>query len=211
MVVAIDGPAASGKSTVARTLAPKIGAQYINTGSMYRAATWLVLRHHIDPRDDAAVATLIAHADIRCDLASGTLQFEHIDPEPHLREPVINDNVSTVASIPAVRERLVTEQRRLALGHTVVMEGRDIGSIVFPDTPYKYYIDATPEVRRQRRTAQGHIDNPGARDQLDLTRAHSPLTISADAEVIDSSHLSIDAVVERIVASLASKGFPAAS
>lgn len=208
-VVAIDGPAASGKSSVARELARRIGFVYVNSGAMYRAVTWHVLEQGIDPGDRSAVAELAGRMRMDCDLDGdeSRILIEGTDPTSHLRDVRVNDDVSLVSSVPRVREVLVEKMRAYALSHDVVMEGRDIGSVVFPETPYKFYIDASQEIRSQRRAAQGQTDRIAARDEADSSRSTSPLTIAPDAEVIDSSALSIDGVVSQIVDRLKAKGF----
>jgi cytidylate kinase len=208
-VIAIDGPAASGKSSVARELARRIGFVYVNSGAMYRAVTWYVLDRGIDPADANAVAELAGKLDMTCDLDSdeSRILIGGIDPSPHLRDVRVNGDVSLVSSVPRVREVLVEKMRGYALAHDVVMEGRDIGSAVFPETPFKFYIDASPEIRSQRRAAQGQTDRIAARDQADSSRSASPLMIAPDAEVIDSSTLSIAGVVNTILERLAAKGF----
>jgi cytidylate kinase len=207
-VVAIDGPAASGKSSVALELAKQLGFAYVNSGAMYRAITWHVLERGADPQDAAAVTRVIEAARIECDLQNGEsrILIDGVDPSAHLRDPRVNKAVSPVSSVPRVRELLVEKMRAYALDQDVVMEGRDIGSVVFPDTPYKFYIDATPEIRTQRRAAQGQTDQIFARDQADSTRRDSPLTIADDAHVIDSSHLSIAGVVREIMEHLKARG-----
>ena len=177
-VVAIDGPAASGKSSVARELALRLGFAYINSGAMYRAATWYVLENGVTPDDAEQIAQLIESAPIVCDLEQNEsrIRFGEVDPANFLRDD------------------------------SVVMEGRDIGSVVFPDTPYKFYIDASPEIRRQRRAAQGQRDQIAARDRADSSRRASPLIIAEDAHVIDSSNLTIDGVVGEIIGQLKKKG-----
>jgi cytidylate kinase len=207
-VVAIDGPAASGKSSVARELAKKIGFDYVNSGAMYRAVTWHVLQNGIPAEDDEAVAHLIENARITCDLdrAESRILINGVDPEEHLRDDRVNNGVSAVSSVPRVREILVERMRAYARDHDVVMEGRDIGSVVFPDTPYKFYIDASPEVRFRRRQAQGERDQITARDRADSSRRASPLIIAEDAHVIDSSDLTIDGVVDEIIGRLKMKG-----
>jgi cytidylate kinase len=207
-VVAIDGPAASGKSSVARDLARKLGFVYVNSGAMYRAITWHVLNHGIDPHDTAAVARLVESTQLDCDLDGNEsrIRIDGVDPAAHLRDVRVNQNVSLVSSVPRVREILVAKMRAYARNHDVVMEGRDIGSVVFPDTPYKFYVDASPEIRSHRRAAQGQTDQIAARDRLDSSRRDSPLTIAPDAEVIDTSNLSIEEVVDKIVARLKAKG-----
>lgn len=208
VVIAIDGPAASGKSSVARTLARRLGYLYVNTGAMYRAVTWHVMRRGADPLNPAAVLGLLARSDIRCGLngAESQIIMDGDDPAPHLTGQAVNDNVSAVSTIAGVRELLVARQREYIASHNLVMEGRDIGSVVFPDTPYKFYIDASPEVRARRRAAQGLQDEIHARDRQDSSRKSSPLTIAEDAEVIDSSHLTIDGVVGEIIGRLKRKG-----
>ena len=207
-VIAIDGPAASGKSSVARQLARRLRFVYVNSGAMYRAITWFVLQRKIDPRDAEAIATAVERARIECDLHddSSRLFIDGTDPATHLRDVHVNDGVSLVSSVPRVREILVEKMRNYARDHDVVMEGRDIGSVVFPETAYKFYIDASPEIRSQRRAAQGQADQIAARDRADSSRTASPLTIADDAHVIDSSNLTIDEVVQKIVEQLRCKG-----
>lgn len=207
-VVAIDGPAASGKSSVARELARQIGFDYVNSGAMYRAVTWHVLENAIPPGDGNAVARLVEDTRIDCalDRDGSRLLINGVDPEAHLREDRVNEEVSSVSSVPRVREILVEKMRAYARDHDVVMEGRDIGSVVFPDTPYKFYIDASPDVRLRRRQAQGQRDEIAARDRADSSRRASPLIIAEDAHVIDSSNLTIDGVVGEIVGRLKMKG-----
>lgn len=214
MVIAIDGPAASGKSSVARALAQRLGFGYVNSGGFYRAVTWFVLEQGVSPHDGPAVADLLERAKVSCLFLDGesVVEFDGVDPEPFLRETRINAHVSAVASVPAVRAGLTAKLRALAEGCDVVMEGRDIGSAVFPQTAYKFYIDASPEVRAQRRQAQaaGEQDEIAARDRTDSTRRTSPLVIAEDAHVIDSSRLTIDGVVGEIIGRLKLKGLPAA-
>jgi len=208
IVIAIDGPAASGKSSVARQLAQRIGFLYVNTGAMYRAIAWLATLRQIPAADTGRVQQLLHFSDIECGVTEGesTILVDHLDPTPHLNEAAVNATVSAIASIVDVRRLLVLKQRAYARDHDLVMEGRDIGSAVFPQTPYKFYIDASLEVRAQRRARQGHEDSIAARDQTDSTRVASPLLIAEDAHVIDSSHLTIDGVVGEIVGRLKLKG-----
>ncbi len=207
-VIAIDGPAASGKSSVARELARRLGFVYVNSGAMYRAAAWHVLQKAIAPDDDAAVTKLIESAPLVCDLDKNEsrIMIGGVDPAQFLHDDRVNDSVSLVSSVPRVREILVEKMRRYAVEHDVVMEGRDIGSVVFPDTAYKFYIDASSEVRLQRRTAQGYRDQIAARDHADSSRRASPLIIAEDAHVIDSSNLTIEGVVGEIIERLKLKG-----
>lgn len=207
-VVAIDGPAASGKSSVARQLARKIGFVYVNSGAMYRAITWFVLDRGIDLHDSARITELVDAARIDCDLdqRESRILIDGIDPSTHLRDVGVNSGVSLVSSVPRVRELLVEKMHSYAKEHDVVMEGRDIGSVVFPETPFKFYIDASPDIRSKRRAAQGQADQIAARDRADSSRQTAPLVIAADAHVIDSSELSIEGVVDEIIRRLGAKG-----
>lgn len=208
-VIAIDGPAASGKSSVARQLALRLGFAYVNSGAMYRAVTWSVLDAGIDPSDKSRIAELIATLSLDGVLKDRELHLliDNVDPAEHLHEDRVNSKVSRVSTVPEVRRLLVQRMRDYARKHDLVVEGRDIGSVVFSDTPYKFYIDASPEVRAQRRAAQGHRDEIARRDQADSSRATSPLIVAKDAEVIDTSHLTVDQVVDEIVKRLGDKQF----
>jgi len=200
-VIAIDGPAASGKSSVARQLARRLGFVYVNSGAMYRAVTWSVLKAGIDPADERRIAELIATLSVGGVLKDRELHLliDNVDLTEHLHEDRVNSEVSRVSTVPEVREILVRRMRDYANKHDLVVEGRDIGSIVFSETPYKFYIDASPEVRAQRRAAQGHRDEIARRDQADSSRAASPLVVAEDAEVIDTSNLTVEQVVDEIV------------
>jgi cytidylate kinase len=132
---------------------------------------------------------------------------DSVDLTEHLHEDRVNSEVSRVSTVPEVRNVLLQRMRDYANKHDLVVEGRDIGSVVFSDTPYKFYIDASPEVRAQRRTAQGHRDEIARRDRADSSRATSPLIVAKDAEMIDTSNLTIDGVVDEIVARLRRKRF----
>jgi len=200
-VVAIDGPAASGKSTVARLLAKRLGFVYVNTGAMYRAVTWLALRHGIDPSDAQAVSALLDSTPMEFGVAEAesTIRMDGMDPSPYLNDPAVAAHVSAIAAIPKVREVLVTRQREYARDVDLVMEGRDIGSVVFPETPHKFYIDASEEVRAKRRAAQGLRDDLAARDKKDSSRSTAPLKIAEGAHVIDSTCLTIEGVVEEVL------------
>lgn len=207
-VVAIDGPAASGKSSVAREVAKRLGFDYVNSGAMYRAATWDALEHAISPEDGAAVAGLLENSrlDFHLDGEGSRLLIDGVDPAEHLWDERVNNEVSRVSSIPRVREILVAKMRACAGDRDLVVEGRDIGSVVFPGTPYKFYIDASPEVRMRRRIAQGQRDEIAARDRADSSRLTSPLVIAEGAHVIDSSNLTIEGVADEIIGQLKMKG-----
>jgi len=209
-VIAIDGPAASGKSSVARELARRLGFVYVNSGAMYRAVTWYVLENNVDPTDSDRIIELVESARVTCDLQNNQsrILIDDVDPADHLRDDRVNDGVSLVSRVPRVREILVAKMRDYARDHDLVMEGRDIGSVVFPDTPYKFYIDASPEVRSQRRARQGERDAIAKRDHADSSRRASPLVVAKDAEFIDTSNLTIDGVVDEIIRRLKLQGFP---
>lgn len=201
VVIAIDGPAASGKSSVARELAQRLKFVYVNSGAMYRAITWSVLNCGIDPANKDRIIELIGKSSFTGKLSDSEfhLLIDDLDLAEHLHEKRVNAEVSRVSTVPAVRKIVVQQMRDYAAKHDLVVEGRDIGSVVFPDTPYKFYIDASPEVRAQRRAAQGHRDEIARRDEADSSRPASPLIVAKDAEVIDTSHLSVDGVVEEIL------------
>jgi cytidylate kinase len=207
-VIAIDGPAASGKSSVARELARRLSFVYVNSGAMYRAITWRVLEKGIDPDDAGRIAELVEAVSITCEIKKNQshILIDDVDPTEHLRIDRVNKNVSRVSTVPQVRKILDQKMHGYARGHDLVVEGRDIGSVVFPGTPYKFYIDASPEVRLRRRAAEGQRDEIAARDRADSSRPASPLIIAEDALVIDSSHLTIDGVVGEIIGRLKIKG-----
>lgn len=200
-VITIDGPAASGKSSVARMLAERLGFVYVNTGAMYRAVTWWVLENGVDPGDENAVMALLDSTEIDWEITGteSSICIAGQDPTPHLREERVNRNVSLVSGLPAVRAELTEKQRDYADRFNVVMEGRDMGTVVFPESPLKFYIDASPEVRAQRRALQGEQDAVTERDQKDASRAAAPLKIADDANVIDSSNLTIEGVVGEVI------------
>lgn len=212
--IAIDGPAGTGKSTLARTLAARLGGAYLDTGAMYRVATLQVLRAGIDPEDAAAViaATADLHLEIGTDAGSERILLGGEDVSEEIRTEHVTVNVSAVSAVPEVRENLVELQRRLAsAGGTVVLEGRDIGTVVLPDAEVKVYLTASAEIRARRRTDQDLAAGREAdydsvlaavieRDRKDSTRAASPLRPAEDAVVIDTSDLSLDEVLDRLVA-----------
>lgn len=211
--IAIDGPAASGKSAVGQALAERLGYRFLDTGAMYRAVTWFALRRDVDVRDEAALAELIGsiHLDVSSGGESTSVLVNGDDATPHLRDPDVEANVSLVSQVPVVRDALVRIQRDLARSGSIVMAGRDIGTVVLPDAPLKIYLDASPEVRATRRAAQlDQSDDPAdkdalangiaARDRIDSSRATSPLTAAPDAVIIDTDELSLGEVVRKIEA-----------
>ena len=204
-VITIDGPAASGKSSIARLVAQRLGFTYVNTGNMYRAVTWAVLQAGVDPQDAEAVRSATSSILIESPVVEGQTQVciaGHSLTDADLNSDPVNRAVSFIARLNEVRERLVAEQRVLVLLGPLVMEGRDIGSVVFPQSPHKIYIDANEEVRASRRGAQGHADQIAERDRLDKQRKNSPLIVPAGATVIDNSHITLDQAVEQVIAAL---------
>ena len=208
IAIAIDGPAASGKSTLARHLAERLGLIMVNSGAMYRAITWKALQLGVDPADEGAVAAMLEGLEIQCsnDGMFSTIAIDGVNPKDQLRSEGVNANVSTISAIPAVRERLIKLQRSY-LNHTgVVMEGRDIGSVVFPDTPYKIYVTADESVRAKRRGDDGEVDSIAKRDAADSQRKTAPLIIPDGARVLDNSNHSIESGVEAALDILKDQG-----
>lgn len=208
IAIAIDGPAASGKSTLARHLAERLGLIMVNSGAMYRAITWKALQLGVDPADEGAVAAMLEGLEIQCssDGMFSTIAIDGVNPKDQLRSEGVNANVSTISAIPAVRERLIKLQRSY-LNHTgVVMEGRDIGSVVFPDTPYKIYVTADESVRAKRRGDDGEVDSIAKRDAADSQRKTAPLIIPDGARVLDNSKHSIESGVEAALDILKEQG-----
>ena len=207
--VAIDGPAASGKSTVAKRLAESLGLVMVNSGAMYRAVTWQVLQEEIDPADEAAVLAAMKEMEISCGQENGlsTIAINGRSLTSEIRCAEVNAHVSKVASIPEIREDLVAMQRAYLDQNDVVMEGRDIGSVVFPDTPFKLYISASEEVRAARRAKDGEADAVARRDAEDSKRKASPLKVADGAVVIDSSDLTVEETVEAAREALVNLGW----
>ena len=207
-VIAIDGPAASGKSSVARELARRIGFVYVNSGAIYRAITWHILQQKIQLEDTDRIARDLESLAVTSCLRDAELciLIDDIDPAGHLRDNRVNENVSRVSRLPTVRQIVGRKLHEYASTNDLVVEGRDIGSVVFPNTPYKFYVDASPEVRLQRRAAQGERDEIALRDHADFSRPVSPLVIAKDAHVIDTSHLTIEKVIDRILTRLRETG-----
>jgi cytidylate kinase len=200
-VIAVDGPAASGKSSVSRALAQRLGYVYVNTGGMYRAVTWLALHKGVDLSDAAAMERLLGCSRLEAGIQEGRSFFrvDGVDPAEALVSSEVNSGVSKIATHPCVRDRLVDIQRQYGLQCHSVMEGRDIGSVVFPDTPAKFYIDASVEVRAARRLEQGLSDPVALRDAMDSARKSSPLTVPDGAWVIDSSSMDVAQVVSEML------------
>jgi len=197
---------------VAKVLAAHLGFSYVNSGLMYRSTAWLAHQQRVNPDHSNAVWQTLRNAELQFGLANKELfiRIGGVDPVAHLKEEVVNRTVSSVATIPEVRAFLSDQLRKFAFLDNVVVEGRDIGSVVFPETPFKFYIDASPEIRARRRAAQGLKDSPAHRDRIDSSRRSSPLMIADDAEVIDTSSLTIDRVLKDVVARLQRKGLASA-
>lgn len=212
-VVAIDGPAASGKSSVARELARRLGFIYVNSGAIYRAITWHLLEKHIRVEETELVSRALESAAITCRIEDSELRIlvDDIDVADHLRDGRVNESVAHVSRLPVVRQIVGQKLHEYAHSDDLVVEGRDIGSVVFAKTPYKFYVNASPEVRRQRRAAQGERDEIALRDQADSSRPVSPLVAADDAYVIDTSHLTVEQVVSEVLERLAEKGLRAES
>jgi len=211
--IAVDGPAASGKSTVSRAVAKTLGFNYVDSGAMYRAITWKALQEGIDVEDTIAVIGMIHTIKVSFEMVDGQAQMfiDGVYPGDAIREPRVTEKVSTVAAIPEVRQILVQHQRSLTKFGNLVMEGRDIGSVVFPDTPYKFYLDANPAVRARRRARdlaamkiranqEGVAQALQQRDKLDSQRSASPLQIALGATVIENSRLTVEETAKLIVA-----------
>jgi cytidylate kinase len=203
-VIAIDGPAGSGKSTVARQLARRLGLEYLDTGAMYRSVTFAALRRGIDPADAERVAELARVVEMEVDETG--VRVDGVDATVEIRGPEVSRRVSIVAANPAVREQMVRRQREWAHKRGGgVMEGRDIGTVVFPDAVLKVYLTARPDVRAERRAAEvSGLDyetvaaDLARRDAFDSGRDASPLRQAPDAFELDTSDLTIDEIVENL-------------
>ena len=209
LVIAIDGPSGAGKGTVARAVAARLGYRHVDTGAMYRAVAWLAAERGVGFDRDEAIAALARGAVI--ELRDAGIRIDGHDVTQAIRTPAIDRGAAAVARIPGVRQALVARQRALGRTGAVVMEGRDIGTVVFPDAGVKIYLDADPVERARRRAADpahaggaaGLPDVASAmaqRDQLDATRTASPLMAAADAVRVDTTGLAIEEVVARVMA-----------
>ncbi|HSL20914.1 MAG TPA: (d)CMP kinase [Vicinamibacterales bacterium] len=209
LVIAIDGPSGAGKGTVARAVARALRYRHVDTGAMYRAVAWRALRERIDVGDEQSVALLADRATF--DLEGGRVRIDGHDVAAAIRTPEIDAAAASVALHPAVRRTLVARQRSYGEGGGIVMEGRDIGTVVFPDADVKIYLDASPEERARRRARDPAHAGAGsrdlfdvasaleARDRSDTTRAASPLAVAADAVRIDTTGVPLEEVVERVL------------
>jgi len=209
VIIAIDGPSGVGKGTVARVVASTLGLRHVDTGAMYRALAWLGLQRGVDLDDEAAVLAVATAAVF--DVQGSRVIIDGHDASVAIRTPEIDRAVTRVARLPQVRAELVLRQRAMAAAEGVVMEGRDIGTVVFPDAPVKIYLDASPEVRAARRAYDPAHESSQTqalaeiaqamqrRDEADRTRANSPLIIAPDAVVIDTTSMPIAEVVDRVL------------
>jgi len=211
-IVAIDGTAGSGKSTTARLAARQLGFLHLDTGAMYRAVTLKVIRQKLDPSDTARLSEVIAQTviDLKSEQGANRVVMDEEDVTEAIRTPEVDRMVSPVSVVPAVREHLVAQQRRIARGREVVCEGRDIGSVVFPRADLKFYMDCDLNARARRRhvelqdqgvslAGKSIADNLSQRDYIDSTRAHSPLTRVPDAILLDTTNLTIAEEVAVVV------------
>jgi cytidylate kinase len=211
-IIAIDGPAGSGKSTVARAVADRLGLEYLDTGAMYRGVTCAALRRGVDPVDAEEVARLVL--DVELLVTRDSVLVDGADATAEIRGPEVSRAVSIVAANPAVRTEMVRRQRAWADDRGGgVLEGRDIGTVVFPDATLKVYLDADPAVRAERRSKEvADLDyatvaaDLARRDALDQGRAVSPLAEADDAVAVDTTGLAVDEIVARICAELESRG-----
>jgi cytidylate kinase len=219
MVVAVDGPAASGKSTVSRSAARMLDFNYVDTGAMYRAITWKAIEEGIDVEDTIAVVAMMHRIKISFELVEKQVRMliDGAYPGDAVRVPRVTEKVSAISAMPEVRQILVQHQRSLTKFGSLVMEGRDIGTVVFPDTPYKFYLEANPEIRALRRkrdleamripaTQEGVAESIQRRDKKDSGRSVSPLQIALGATVIENSKLTVDENAKVIVDHIRQQG-----
>ena len=209
-IIAIDGPAGSGKSTIAKRLATRLGLEYLDTGAMYRGIAFATLRRGLDPSDQEDVARIVR--DVHMEVGEGTITVDDVDATIEIRGPEVTRAVSLVAANPEVRTEMVRRQREWATERGGgVLEGRDIGTVVFPDAVLKVYLTARPEVRAERRSKEVSdlsyetvASDLARRDALDQGRETSPLAEADGALVVDTSDLTVDEVVEALVAKVPS-------
>ncbi|NPD05990.1 (d)CMP kinase [Nocardioides sp. zg-1308] len=208
LVIAVDGTSGSGKSSTSRGVAARLGLRYLDTGAMFRAMTWWLLREGVDVRDVAAVTAAAGRPRIESgtDPVAPTITVDGADVSIEIRRDEVNAAVSPVSAVPEVRARLLELQREVIGDGGIVVEGRDIGSVVWPQAGVKVYLSADPDARAQRRTAeQGGTDVASTqqslleRDRIDSGRATAPLTMAEGAVHVDSTHLTLAEVIDTIV------------
>jgi len=208
LIIAIDGPSGAGKGTIARAIARELGYRHIDSGAMYRAVGWKAIRNGVPLDNEAAVAALAEQS--RIDVSSTAITIDDVDVSRAIRTPEIDRAAAAVARLPRVRGVLVDRQRQLGTGGGIVMEGRDIGTVVFPDADVKVYLDASPEERARRRSVDpAHTGVPAAvsevatlltqRDEQDRTRTVSPLFAAKDAVHVDTTGKDVDEVVDAVM------------
>jgi cytidylate kinase len=212
LIIAIDGPSGAGKGTIARAVAVRLAYRHVDTGAMYRAVAWKAMEEGVDLRDEAGVAAVSERAHF--DLEHGRVVIDGHDVSRAIRTPEIDAAAAAVARHPAVRRALVARQRLLGSGGGIVMEGRDIGTVVFPDADVKIFLDASPEERARRRANDPahRASDSGAltevaialaeRDRIDATRAVSPLAMAPDALHLETTGLDVEAVVDQVMAAI---------
>ncbi|MBI4843777.1 MAG: (d)CMP kinase [Nitrospirae bacterium] len=210
-VITIDGPSGSGKGTVSRIIAARLGYDYLDTGALYRAAAWKVRAKPVDPDDEVAVKNLLDETEIS--FKNGKVFVDGVDVTKEIRTAEIGELSSKVSAMPAVRQRLFRIQRGLCLKGSVVIEGRDTGTAIFPESENKFYLDASIEERARRRfaelkakdpetTIEKTLDDIRRRDNRDSSRKASPLMKTEEMSFIDSTNMTIEEVAERIIKSL---------
>jgi len=210
--IAIDGPSASGKSSVSKQVAQQLGFLYVDSGALYRGVTWQAIRTGADPKNAQAVLDSMQDADWDFFVQEGAIVFSVNGdiPVQELREKTVREAVADVAAIPEVRKFVVENLQALAAFGSLVMEGRDIGTVVFPDTSYKFYLDADPKERAMRRyrelvkageneKAEEVMESLKKRDEMDANRSVDPLVVASGAQVIDSTSMSLEEVIKTVL------------
>jgi cytidylate kinase len=209
LIIAIDGPSASGKSTVSQAVARRLGFIHVDSGSLYRGVTWFFLNHDVNLNDSARVASTLKQISMDFKVSDNSIRFSinGVYPDAGLRARAVDDNVSQAAALPAVREWIVDKLRKISTFGNLVMEGRDIGTAVFPEATYMYYLDASPEERARRRfneapalmTYDEVLRSILKRDGIDSSRSTAPLKVAPGAIVIQSTKMTVAEVTDMIV------------